>query len=431
MPYFQVPSKRTRQPQTPTRIAPEWAGRVLFAQVGGIPYDPVSGVVATVAGSPGVAGSVYGRSYSYTSGVNNHSYQVDDAPYLGAMTIFGIVFPPSGASSSNYISKNSADNQKEPFYAGFESAYNGLYVVRAQTDIGFISWRPTSASISAGARSTFAVIWSTKRIETGPTFWVNGTSSAATQVFSGGTTSGDVAGNGQPIKVGNRDNKNATAIELICVLSGTLSDAQYLALYANPYQLFAADPRRIYFGAGGGTTTTDAAIAGTQATDVAAIAVEATTGAAIAGAQATDVAAITVEATTGAALAGTQATDVAAVTVEATTGAAIAGTQDSDVAALVVDSEVGTTTCAIGGTQAPDVAAIDVEATLGLALAATQASDLGYIVVEATLPAAVAATQSSDVAAASVSVGGIWTDVGVSAATWADVGAASSIWTDL
>jgi hypothetical protein len=182
---------------------------------------------------------------------------------------------------------------------------------------------------------------------------------------------------------------------------------------ANPYgAVFRADPaRRIFLGPAAGGATTDAAIAGTQATDVGAIAVQATTGAALAGTQASDVGAVAVAATTGCAIAGTQTTDVAAVNVSASTGS---GT-DADIA----------------GTQAPDVGAISVSATLGLAIAGTQASDLGYIVVSATVVASMAGTQSSDVAAIVVAGSSIWTDVGVSAATWSDVGGASSIWTDL
>jgi hypothetical protein len=182
------------------------------------------------------------------------------------------------------------------------------------------------------------------------------------------------------------------------------TDAEIAEYSARPWSSLREATRRpfIFFGPPAGGTGTDAAIAGTQESDVGAI---------------------TAEATTGAALAGTQASDVGAVTVEATTGAAIAGTQDSDVAALVVDSEVGTTSCAIGGVQASDVGAIAVEATLGLELAGTQASNLGYIVVEATLPAAIAGTQASDVAAVTVTA--------ASSSIWTDIPAASTIWTDL
>jgi hypothetical protein len=178
------------------------------------------------------------------------------------------------------------------------------------------------------------------------------------------------------------------------------------------YQVVAPS-RRVWvqLGPAAGGATTDAAIAGTQATDVGAIAVQATTGAALAGTQASDVGAIAVAATTGCAIAGTQTTDVAAVNVTASTGT---GT-DADIA----------------GTQATDVGAIAVSATLGLSIAGTQASDLGYIVVAATVVASMAGTQASDVAAIVVAGSSIWTDVGVSAATWSDVGGASSIWTDL
>lgn len=194
-------------------------------------------------------------------------------------------------------------------------------------------------------------------------------------------------------------------------------------------------PRRIWveLGAASGGGGTDAAIAGTQDSDVGAITAEATTAAAIAGTQDADVGAIAAEATTGAAIAGAQAPDVGAITAEATTGAAIVGTQDSDVAALEVTAGTGSTDAAMAGTQAPDVGAITVEATLGLTLSATQASDVGYIVVEATLPASMAGTQDSDVAAITVTAAGtsIWTDISGSTTSWADQSAASTIWTDL
>jgi hypothetical protein len=190
-----------------------------------------------------------------------------------------------------------------------------------------------------------------------------------------------------------------------------LSAAERQEIGRYPWIWLEPDVRRLYFGASGGAGTTDAAIAGTQATDVGVITAEATTGAALAGTQATDVGAVAVAATTGCAVAGTQATDGAAVDVTAGTGSG--------------------TTADIGGVQASDVGAIAVSATLGLAIAGTQASDLGYIVVAATVAASMAGTQASDVAAIVVAGSSIWTDVGVSAATWSDVGGASSIWTDL
>jgi hypothetical protein len=415
---------RTRQPQTPTSIAPEWASRVLFAQVGGIPYDPISKILATVAGSPGVSASVGGRTHAYTSGVNNHSYQVPDAPFLGALSIFGIVTPASGAASTNYISKSAADNIQQPCYAGFESAYNGLYVVRSQSVSGFRSWRPTSASIAAGARATFAVIWATNRIETGPTFYVNATSSAATQVFSGGTTTGDVAGSGAPIKVGNRDSKDAVQIELIVVMSGALSAAEYLSLYGNPYQLFPPS-RRVWVqlgpAAGGGAFELDAqpggySVSGTAATLARGLVVNA--------APATY------------AVSGTAASVVRGYNLNAATGTfAATGVAAGLLRALSVNAGPGTfsLTGVVAGLDKTTAGAYTIDAQPGTYSLTGTAATLVYTPINAYTLDAQPGTYTLTGASAGLTYAGasIWTDVGVSAATWSDVGTSTSIWTDL
>lgn len=406
MAYLILQSRRTRQPQGAARIAAEWAGRVLFAQVGGVAYDPVSGLLASVTGSPGASTTVGGRAFAYTSGVNNHAYSVPDAPFLGALTVFGIVIPASGISTATYINKSSTDNPQQPFYAGFESAYNGLYCVRAQNSPGFKSWRPTSASISAGARSTFAAMWSNGMAFTAPTFWVNGTYSAATQVFTGGSD-GAVAGSGGAIKVGNRDSKDACAIELIAVIRGTLSDQEYLSLYANPYQLFSGDRRVLYFGAGAGGGDVLTAISGSAVTSSAGTLVS-NVAQAISGSEVTT-AAGTVTPVTGAtaALSGSAVT-VAAGTVSVAVSCALAGSEVT-AAAGTVTPDSGTFVALTGAAVTASAGTMSV--AVSVALSGSQVtSSAGTL----TVPGA-----------------SIWTDVGVSAATWSDVGGASSIWTDL
>jgi hypothetical protein len=268
--------------------------------------------------------------------------------------------------------------------------------------------------------------------------YANGLTNGATSVSNAGYAGYSGSGTGARFSIGRAGTSWHTGFwcGLAVKTQGYWSPALVQAFTADPYGSVFRSRRKVWVlfapAAGGGTT--DAAIAGTQATDVGAVTVEATTGCAVAGTQASDVGAIAVEATTGCAIAGTQTTDVGAVTVEATTGCAVVGTQASDVAAVEVTAGTGSTDASIAGIQTSDVGAIAVEATLGLSLSGTQASDAGYIVVEATLPAAMAGTQTSDVAAITATttvVVSIWTDVGVSAATWSDVGTATSIWTDL
>lgn len=422
MTYFVIPGRTTRQPQGAVRVAEPWFGRVKFAQIGGFPVDVVSSVVAAQTGSPGIGASVGGRTYSYTSGVNNHAYQVPDAPFLGPITIFGIVTPATGSTTSNYINKNSAENPNQPFYAGFESSYNGLYCVRSNASSGFKSWRPTSASISAGVRSTFAVMWSNGQAFTAPTFYVNRTSSAATQVFTA-NADGAVSGTESAIKVGNRDSKDACAIELIVVMSGTISASEYLSLYDNPWQLFQYS-RRLYFGGGatgGGAYEIDAqpggyAVNGTAATLARGLFVDAQPGAYT--------------------LNGTAATLARGYFINAQPGTyAVTGTASTLARGLVVNAGPGAFT--LTGTDAtlekvtPGVYTIDAQPG-AFALNGIDAT-LTYTQLNAyTIDAQPATFTISGAAATLVYAGSsIWTDIGVSATTWGDVGGATSIWTDL
>jgi hypothetical protein len=364
-------------------------------------------------------GTLRGGYGTYT----NTNYQFPDiSAYLtatGAVTVIAIGRAQVGGNSSNgidWIQCNGND--------GFYPYINGnLYITMFYGTTRWISdVTPTqdifvphcmALTAKAGVQA----------------FYLNGVVQG-TSTQAGAPAMGAIKDLGNP---GTTSTANQ-AIYSLFVWDHAKSAAEVQELSANPAQIFAAPLRRLYFAPAAGGGTTDAAIAGTQATDVGAVTVEATTGCAVAGTQASDVGAIAVEATTGCAIAGTQTTDVGAVAVEATTGCAVVGTQASDVAAVEVTAGTGSTDAAIAGIQASDVGAIEVEATLGLSLSGTQASDAGYIVVEATLPAAMAGTQTSDVAAITATttvVVSIWTDVGVSAATWSDVGTATSIWTDL
>lgn len=233
--------------------------------------------------------------------------------------------------------------------------------------------------------------------------------STSTKTFSGSTT--------YNVKL----EMNGTAIKTYVEGSGTSS------ISATDSAITAAGYSGIYkYEASSGSDTT-----GHHIDNFSADTLVSGTDAAIAGTQETDVVAVAVEATTGAALATTQATDVAAVAVEATTGVAIAGVQASDVAAVNVTASTGSGTDAeVSATQASDVAAVAVSATTGVAIAPVQSSDVAQIQVSATLGAAIAANQGQDIAAILMAGVSIWTPQSAESTTWANRSASTTTWTN-
>lgn len=423
---------RTRQPRGIVLPVGDWNWVVNFNSGASSP-ELLSSSFGTAGGAPSAA------AYEDVVGLKlvSVSSQYWQGPVAGIPTTFPITFVASFVVSSLSVAARI-------FTSGMASNYAGLYFwvsptgtielgygnnTSNSTGTGNCFLSTTAGSVVVGKRYSLVAVVKSGSIEC----WLNGSKLSGT--LNG--TSTTIVTTGSPL-VGrlnySGDSYYTDATVGLVALSNRDKSNQLNSLSSNPWQLFAPQRRLwIQLGAASGGTGTDAAIAGTQDSDVGAITAEATTAAALAGTQDSDVGAITVEATTGSAIAGTQDSDVGAITAEATTGAAIAGTQDSDGAALEVTAGTGSTDAAMAGTQASDVGAITAEATLGLTLSATQASDVGYIVVEATLPASMAGTQDSDVAAITVTAAGtsIWTDISGSTTSWSDQAAASTIWTDI
>jgi hypothetical protein len=424
---------RTRQPQGAAALSR------YFAENASVVYCPSLGARNLVNGKALTVGSTPPTLTPTKDGLGS---KWDTSTHLSHVVLGNANELYSSTSATLLLLRNFWGIASESAEFGFNVSTSERFLCHAPWSDGNLYFDPSNASTNRvtvsgqtwTAGKTDALAFGSSTTGRGTEVWRDGK-----LIGSGAATTLDMEA--QPFYFGGMPKGSEVEINL----NPTQSSGLLIALFprelpqelirdwsANPWGVTFAPQRRLWIqlgaAAGGGV---DADVAGTQATDVGAIAVEATTGAALAGTQATDVGAITVEATTGAAIAGTQAGDVGAITAEATTGADIAGVQASDRAAVEVTASTGETEAVIAGAQASDVGAVDVEATLGLSIAGTQASDLGYIVVEATLPATMAGTQMSDVAAIAVLGTSIWTDVGVSAATWTDVGGASSIWTDV
>lgn len=160
----------------------------------------------------------------------------------------------------------------------------------------------------------------------------------------------------------------------------------------------------------GGTATDNAALAATEAADVAAFAVSETINAALASTEAQDVAAFAVTLTDNAALNATEAQDVSAIVVTLTDNVALATTEAQDTAAFNVQVKIN---ASLSATEAQDVAALAVTLTDNAALAATETKDVAAFVATIGDNAALAATEAQDVAAFVA----IETDTAVLAAT--------------
>jgi hypothetical protein len=146
----------------------------------------------------------------------------------------------------------------------------------------------------------------------------------------------------------------------------------------------------------GGVATDNAALAATEAADVAAFAVSETINAALASTEAQDVALINASETDVAVLAATEAQDVAAIVAQVKDNAALAATEAQDVAAI--NASVGDN-AALAATEAQDVALINVSESDVAVLTATEIKDVAAFAVTETDNAALTATEAPDIAA--------------------------------
>jgi hypothetical protein len=147
--------------------------------------------------------------------------------------------------------------------------------------------------------------------------------------------------------------------------------------------------------------TINAALASTEAQDVALINASETDVAVLAATEVQDVAAIVAQVKDNAALAATEAQDVAAINASVGDNAALAATEAQDVAAFVA---IETDTAVLAATEAPDTAAFSVQVKINAALGATEAPDLAAFSASTIDVAFLAATELPDTAAFSVSI---------------------------
>jgi hypothetical protein len=252
---------------------------------------------------------------------------------------------------------------------------------------------------------------------------------------------------------GERSSSASYAIKGVCYLRGAwargMSQTEAKELSLNPWQLFAPDVRRIYFGTGGGATAyaLDAqpggySVNGTAATLARGLFINAAPATyAISGTAASVVRGYNLNAAAGTFTAsGTVAGLLRALSVNAGPGTfnlsgTAAGLDKTTAGAFSIDAQPGTySLTGIAATLSKTtLTQYTLNAQPGTYSLNGAAATLVYTPLNAyTLNAQPGTyTITGTVADLFYSGSSIWTDVGVSAATWSDVGTSTSIWTDL
>lgn len=420
MAYLIPPLKRTRQPQRPAQI--DWNNPLTrglaFAQTGQIVPPWTNSGVGLEATADGLAAKFVRASTQYaTTSITG----IAAAPltiacrYRLASTI---------ANGSAYLPINLSRNADN-------TALCEIYMSRA-TDIDRVLVLSYNAGTSGQAEiitthstSSFANFAGIYSASNNRVAYLNGTVGTANTTNVSITNPLTNAYLGVEALAGSR---SATTyfdgvIPHSAVWARALTVAELDEYFRNPWQIYASEPRRIFFGASGGTTAynLDAqpggyVVSGTAATLLRGIVLDA------------QPATYTVS--------GTAASIVRGYNLNAATGTFTAtGAAATLLRGLSVNAAPGS--FSVSGVDATleytQPGAYTLDAQPGSYSLTGVAATLTYTPLNAYTLDAQPASYVLTGAAATLTYAGasIWTDVGVTAATWSDVGAASSIWTDL
>lgn len=253
-----VGGKRRRQPQH--AVAVDWSNPItrglVFAFNGAHGYDVVAKQIATNNGGivtrPGANG--LGPDIS---GTQNYDFaNCPDYNTTGEVSIvWGGVFDGTTGAYRCPITKadtNGATNS--PFDIYVDTTSGKLVINRANA--GYQAYTLNTTALTAGAFTVFGIA-SPTLIETAPVGWVNKTTQAIVNIAATGT--GAAIGNTKGINIGRRSD-GGTQLDGTCsfafVFNRKISEKEYLSLYENPWQIFSAKSRVLYFDVVGGSTGT-------------------------------------------------------------------------------------------------------------------------------------------------------------------------------
>lgn len=259
MPYFQVPSRRTRQPQTIARPSSYWLSRgLVFLYNGATFVDHVYGIPATNSGSVSRRVNPSGGIAADISGTQYLAWASSDALNLtGALAIIwkGRFDGTTGAYRTVFSKAQSNGATNTPFESYVDTTSGKLAFIRANGTANRY-WQCDTNVVPANADLTL-FINAPSAIESLPTIYIGATA----QTISGsGTATGSATASTSELRIGRRVDNGTQfdgGVELVALFNQQLSTDDYLRFRSDPWgEAFAPNPRRIYFGAGGGAGET-------------------------------------------------------------------------------------------------------------------------------------------------------------------------------
>ena len=430
MAYLILPSRRTRQPQGPVQV--DWSNplssSLVIASIGNQPgYNAANSKAVIAINSAGTRPGPAGIGLSWAStanvGVRVNSTTALTRGFLsstGGISVFVLADPQ--ASTTRYLPFSSAKAAQPEFTVYFNAdksgtASSGTFAVSTRGANG----GQVSSAINGSAR-LFGVVFSGPA--GAPDLYVDGVELGTSKTAASSSELNDASCSDY---VGGYLSSGYAATGfgqyLTLAFNRSLSALEVVELSRNPWQIFAPDPRRLYFGVSGG--------AGVYELDAQ------PGGYTVSGTAATLARGIVLDAQPASyTLTGTAATLVRGYNLDAQPGSyTVTGTAATLARGYVVNAAPGS--YALTGIAAtldkvtPGVYTLDAQP--GAYSLTGVAATLTYTPLNAyTLDAQPGSYTITGIAAELTYAGAsIWTDVGVSAATWSDVGGASSIWSDL
>lgn len=404
---IELADKWTRQPQRPTGVSAEWESRGLVALfdtrlgVELIHNNRASNLSTTL--SPAVGGMA-----ADFSGTANQQYTHRPAyATTGAMTLVFVLDVDALSGYGALIAKQASSITYCPYELrlGNGSTDSTLFWLRGAAGTYSLGSVSGSNLVSAGS-SAVRLIWRVNANTTAGAAFVNG---VKTDFTSGGQNPLD---NGSSVWIGRRSD-GATQLDgriyYVALFNRAISDQEALALTANPWQLYAKRPKRIFVSAGGGATesTISAASGVSTASALAGSSVALTTVASASGASTTSTIAGASTAVATASAAGGVSTAQTLSGVSVTVAAISAASGATTAATITASSTAETTVSAASGaaTASTLTGASTAVSALSAASGSSTASTLtGVAGSGSTIGVAAGVSTSETITASSVAV---------------------------
>jgi len=250
----------TSQPQYPAPI--DWSNPLTQGLVG--LFDSVNGIDLVDGGFPSTNSVTRGviskgRIANFSNSAQIYPHKPRYAT-TGALTIFTPLVVTSLANYSGILSKSS-NYLTFPFELrlGSSPTTSEIDFQRGGGGVAASAFKGSGSLISAnpGVVQYLAVRCISGDLNTAPDVFVNKTKTTlARNGYS--IITGTAADNGSSLRVGNRFDTTTYlngGIQYLGLWNRALSDSEILSLSDNPWQIFQAQPRKLWVSAGGGTDT--------------------------------------------------------------------------------------------------------------------------------------------------------------------------------